>query len=92
MPAELSAFLQPLHFLCRNEQQYEQRTGSGYFHGYRSESITYYGQPSAPLLHQYIKPGMQPGIVSLGVLALMFVIGTYFAVATRLAAVWEKTR
>ena len=39
-----------------------------------------------------MQPGMQTGVASLGVLALAFLIGTYLAVVTRLAAAWEKTR
>ena len=81
-----------LYCLCRNEQHFEQRTGSGYFSGYRLESITYYGQPSPPLLHHHVQPIMQTGFANLGVLALMFLIGTYLAVAARLATVWDKTR
>ena len=39
-----------------------------------------------------MQPGMQTGVANLGVLALMFMIGTYLAVGSRLAAAWEETR
>lgn len=39
-----------------------------------------------------MQPGMQTGVASLGLLALMFLLGTYLAVVTWLAAGWEKTR
>lgn len=78
--------------VCRNEQHFEQKTGSGYFQVYRSESITYYGQPPGPLLHQQMQPGLQAAGAGWGVLALVFLLGSYLAVVSRLAAVWDRTR
>lgn len=78
--------------LCRKEQDFEQRTGSAHFRGYRSESITYYGQAPGPMLPQQMQPGMHAGFASLGLLVTVFLIGAYLAVAARLASIWKRTR
>ena len=77
---------------CRKEQDFEQRTGNNYFRGYRSESITYYGQTPGLTLPQQMQPGMHAGFASLGLLVTMFMIGAYLAVAARLASIWKRTR
>ena len=77
---------------CRKEQDFEQRTGNNYFRGYRSESITYYGQTLGLTLPQQMQPGMHAGFASLGLLVTMFMIGAYLAVAARLASIWKRTR
>ncbi|CAK0786492.1 hypothetical protein CVIRNUC_009705 [Coccomyxa viridis] len=76
----------------RKEQDFEQRTGNNYFWGYRSESITYYGQTPGLTLPQQMQPGMHAGFASLGLLVTIFMIGAYLAVAARLASIWKRTR
>ena len=81
-----------MQWLRRNKQQSEHRDGAGYIRSYRAESITNYGHPSGPLLHQQMQAGTQSGFVTLGLLALIFTVGSYLAVATRLAVIWDRTR
>jgi hypothetical protein len=77
--------------LRRDEQQWEEKLSNGWRRGYRSESITYFGQP--PAVPVQLTAAQQVGAgASWGLFAAALLVGAYLGVAAALHRAYKYTK